>query len=322
VSGVARGGRILAMALLVCCVGTAGAEETEREAKLRPLAVASRAEVLGLLVGRIKVEQRWNEILDEILYAVAPRGVWDPKHPAWKPARAVAAAVLRRESAAQFERETSRSIHNVVVDYYLDILNDEERERAMAFFTSPGGRVWIEARDCYLSEHTYGLPFRDETEPRAAYERRAAAVKKKLLNLPDEQTNAVYEFNNSPLGERLFQAQNRLVADSAGNVLQSELGGVALEHRETVAREVRAKVKGVPPASEKTYLGTVTMRADRGLDVSVEQYDFLRHVGTYPMHYDADALHWRDVAAGVPGIAPGETRPIYRDAAGRLSDRP
>jgi hypothetical protein len=33
-------------------------------------------------------------------------------------------------------------------------------------------------------------------------------------------------------------------------------------------------------------------------------------------------LHWTDIAAAVPGIEPGQTRVLYRDASGHLGDRP
>jgi hypothetical protein len=308
--------------LFLGLVAIAHAQESERELRLRAFGAASRADTLGLLVGRVLVEKRWNEILDEMLYAVAPRGAWDERHPAWKPARAVLAAALRRATAARAAADPGRLVHAVVVDYYLDGPNAEERERATAFFASHGGTVWLETRQRYLEERTYGLPFRDETEPRAAFQRRAAEGKKALLHLPKAETNAVYEFNESPLGERLLAAQNRAVADAAGNVLRSELDAVAVEEQDAVVAEVRARVPGLPPASEKTHLGTVTMQADHAFDVVVEQTDHFRHLGTYPFHYAPDAPHWSDVAAGAPGIAPGETRHLYRDARGRLSDRP
>ena len=100
------------------------------------------------------------------------------------------------------------------------------------------------------------------------------------------------------------------------------MDGVAVESRIAVVEEVRARVAGIPPASEKTYLGTVTMQADRALEVAVEQFDLYRRSGTYSFRYAPDALHWKDVAAAVPDIVPGETRNLYRDPKGRLGDRP
>jgi hypothetical protein len=257
-----------------------------------------------------------------MMYTVAPRGAWDASHPAWAAARKALAKAMQRASVARDERETSRSVHNVVLDHYLDALDDDERRRATAFFESPGGRVWLASRERFLEERGYGLPFRDETEPRATYQRRAAAAKKALLHLPVEQTNAVYEWNTSALGEKLLKSQNGIVGDILRNVLGSDVDAVAIESSAAIVAEVRTRVPGVPPPSDKTYLGTVTMQADRALDVVVEQYDLYRRAGTYEFHYAPDALHWKDVAAAVPDIAPGETRILYRDPKGRLGDRP
>jgi hypothetical protein len=64
------------------------------------------------------------------------------------------------------------------------------------------------------------------------------------------------------------------------------------------------------------------MRADRTLDLVIEYHESLRLAGTYPLSYAPGALHWQDVASGVPDIEPGETRFLYRDPRGRLSDAP
>jgi hypothetical protein len=197
-----------------------------------------------------------------------------------------------------------------------------ERAEAVAFYRSPGGQAFLDRREWAFRERTYGLPFVVETESRDEVVRRSKAAEKTLLELPETQTNAVYDFTNAPLGEELMKVQNDIVADTAGNILGSELDAAVLESLDGLGREVRAAVPAVPPASTKTYLGTVTMRPDRTLDVVAEQYTLLRKDGTYPLSYAPDALHWKDVAAGAPGIAPGETRYLYVDADGRLSDKP
>jgi hypothetical protein len=265
-----RGVAVLLVAA-TCWAAVAHAEPTERELRAKPLADASHAEALGLLLGRYMAERRWNEVLDEMMYAVAPRGAWGPSHPAWTPARKALAKRLQAASARRYAAETHESIANVVLDHYLDALTPDEQAEATAFFVSPGGRAWLAWRERFLEEQT---------------------------------------------------SQNGLVADIAGNVLRSALGGVALEAGPAAVREVRARVPGIPPPSDKTYLGTVTMRADRALEATIEHFDHFSRLGTYALRWDPGEPQWRDVAAGVPGIAPGETRPLYRDARGRLSDRP
>lgn len=87
-------------------------------------------------------------------------------------------------------------------------------------------------------------------------------------------------------------------------------------------RRLRAAVPAIPAATDKIYLGTVAMAGDRTFTVVVEHYDSLRFVGKYTLNYAPADLHWNDIAAAAPGIRPGETRSLYRDAAGRLGDRP
>lgn len=307
--------------MIACAAAPLRAQESEREIRSRALAAASHADAVALLVGRLVVEKRWNELVDAMMYRVAPRGTWDARDPAWVPARRALAKALQHATVARFEASTRRWVHDVVLEHYLDPLTDDERRSATAFFESPGGHAWLASREAFLEERGYGLPYRDETEPYAAYERRKAAASKTLLHLPVEQTNAVYEFTNS-LGEKLLKAQNGIVADVLRNVLSSDMDAAALESQKTVVEEVRARVPGVPPASDKTYLGTVTMQTDRGLEVVVEQWNLYRRAGTYAFHYGPGALHWNDVADALPGLAPGETRNLYRDPKGRLSDHP
>jgi hypothetical protein len=296
------------------------ADTSEVGQNARAFVEASRAETLALLIGRYRSAKRWDVVLDETLYRLAPRGAWGPDHPAWKPARAALTLALRKASAERVTGEAGEMLYHVVRDHAPS--DPAERAAAVAFYRSPGGQAFLDRREWVLRERTFGLPFVVETQSREEVERRSKATEKTLLELPEAQTSAVYEFTNAPLGERLLQVENDVVADIADNVLRSELDATVLDRLDAIGREVRAAVPAMPPPSSKTYLGTVTMRADRTLDVVVEQYSQLRKDGTYPLSYAPDALHWKDVAAGAPGIAPGQTRFLYVDADGRLSDQP
>jgi hypothetical protein len=286
----------------------------------RAFVEASRAETLALLLGRLKSAQRWDVVLDETLYRLAPRGAWGPEHPAWQPARAALATALRKASAECAKGQAGEMLYHVVRDHAPS--DAAERAEAVAFYRSPGGQAFLDRRESALRERTYGLPFVVESESRDEVVRRSKVTEKTLLELPEAQTSAVYDFTNAPLGERLMKVENGVVADTAGNILRSELDSTVLDRLDALGREVRAAVPAMPPPSTKTYLGTVTMRPDRTLDVVVEQYSVLRKDGTYPLSYAPDALHWKDVAAGAPGIAPGQTRVLYVDPDGRLSDAP
>ncbi len=291
------------------------------EADARPVVDAAHADALATNLGRYMLEARWNELLDEALYTIAPKGAWNEKHPAWRAARAALGLAIRRESVARLDGSTGRWLHEFVSERYSS-LSPEERARTIAFYESPGGQAFLDFRQKALAERTYGLPYAIETAPRADYQRAAMAAKKKLRHLPAEQTQAVYDFTNSPLGQQLRGMENGPIADVAGNILRSDLDGILIEHGEAIARTVRAAVPAMPAPSAKTYLGTVTIGRDRTLQIEIEYHEMFRTVGTYRFSYAPGGLHWADVAAGVPGIAPGETRFLYRDARGHLSDTP
>jgi len=290
--------------------------------RARPIVEASHAEIRAVHLGRHMARGRWEELLDETLYSLAPKGKWGPDHPAWATARAALAKALREASVTALRGETGTWIRKVVDEHYSS-LEPDEIARAAAYYETPAGRTFRDFREKVLAENAYGLPYVIETKSHETMRTEMEEARQKLLNLPDEQTSQVYEFNQSKTGELLMGIENNIIADVIGNIMRSELG--ALMHGddgEAIARAVRAAVPNMPPQSPRVYLGTVTMRPDRTLDVVIEYHDGDRLAGTYPFSYAPNALHWQDVANGVPGIQPGEKRFLYRDPQGRLSDKP
>ena len=289
--------------------------------RARPVVEAAHAEIRAVHLGRWMSRTRWNELLDETLYEIAPKGRWAPEHPAWTAARAALADALRKASVAELAGKTGEWVRSVVNERYSS-LEPEDAAKAVAFYESPGGRVFRDYRERILAEKSFGLPFVIETTSHEALVREVETWKERLLNLPDEQTNVVYEFNNSKVGEFLMGLENNLVADVIGNIMRSELERMVTEQGAALARAVRAAVPRMPPPSDRVYLGTVTMRADRTLELAIEYHESHRLAGTYHLSYAPSAPEWQDVARGVPGIAPGERRFLYRDPRGRLSDAP
>jgi len=311
---------LVVVALILCTVAAARADYLADKA--RPIVEASHAEIRAVHLGRYMARGRWEEILDEALYTLAPKGTWSPQHPAWPAARVALARAMREASVEKLRGETGEWVRRVVNERYSSLEPDAIAEAA-AFYESPGGRVFRTYRELVLADEAYGLPYVIETVSRAEMQRQREDARQKLLNLPEEQTAAVYEFNHSKTGEFLLGIENNVIADVIGNIMRSDVA--SLLHDEsgvTIARAVRAAVPSMPAESAKVYLGTVTMRADRTLDVVIEYHDGHRLAGTYPLSYGPGALHWQDVASGVPGIQPGERRFLYRDPRGRLSDAP
>jgi hypothetical protein len=104
--------------------------------------------------------------------------------------------------------------------------------------------------------------------------------------------------------------------------MRSAVQSIVEQHADELARTVRGAVPSMPPPSDRVYLGTVTMGADRTLELTIEYHTGYRAEGTYHLTYAADDRHWHDVVDQLAGIAPGETRFLYRDPRGRLSDTP
>jgi len=310
--------RIVTLLVLTALAAPAGAD---MEADARPVVETARADTLATNLGRYMLQGRWNELLDEVLYTMAPKGAWDEKHSAWPAARAALAMAIRRESIPRLGADAGRLIHESVSEHYSS-LSPDERAQTIAFYQSPGGRAWLDLRQKAVAEAGYGMPYAIEGAPRAEYQRATMAAKKIVRHLPVDQTQAVYDFTNSHLGQQLIGTENNVIADVALNILRSDLDAILIEHGDAITRTVRAEVPEMPAPSSKMHLGTVTMERDRTLQVVVEYHDLYRMAGTYRFTYRRGDVHWAEIAAAAPGIAPGETRFLYRDALGHLSDTP
>jgi hypothetical protein len=311
----------LAVPIAFLLVLAAAARADELADKARPLVDASHAEIRAIYLGRWMSRARWNEILDEALYTFAPKGRWGPDHPAWPAARAALAGAVRAASVVDLHGETGTMVREVVDEHYSS-LDPADAAQAVAFYESPGGEAFRDSREKILAEKTYGLPFVVEAESHDAYQRAMDAARQRLLDLPDDQTERVYDFNQSKVGEFLLDLENNTIADIIGNIMRSALQSIVQQYADELAHMVRAAVPSMPPPSDKVYLGTVTLNGDRTIDLVIEYHDGYSTAGTYRLHYASDDPPWHDVVDGLADFARGETRFLYRDPRGRLSDAP
>lgn len=316
-----------ALLIVLACFASAarGAAVDDRYAadpKLRRFVDSMHGETAAVHLGRIVYRKRWEELLNEALYQVAPRGVWDPSHPAWPAARSALADSLREQSVKWLAANRDE-IRLVVNEQSMRAYTDDERARVTEFFESPGGRVWRDRRELSMRVRAYGLPLVIESETLAELKRQDDAAGKALIALPeDREGKVVYDFLQSPLGAKLLELQNEAWGRIVANIFTGEIDAWVLANKAALAKAVRASAPGIPPPSDKAYLGKVTMDAGRKFTVTIEHYATLRPVGTYVLNFVPNDLHWADIAAAAPGMEPGQTRTLYRDAAGHLGDRP
>ena len=205
----------------------------------------------------------------------------------------------------------------------MQVMTEDERQQTTEFFESSAGRVFLATRETFLREKAYGLPLEIEKEPLETFKRAHDNAQKALLALPEDgDGKVIYDFFHGGPGDKLQDLQGEHWGRIVANVFSGHLEAFARDHKAELAARVRGAVTGIPPASDKTYLGTVAMGADRTFTVVVEHYDSLQLVGKYTLSYASSDLHWSDIAAAVPGVKPGESRALYRDPSGRLGDRP
>jgi|KBSMisStaDraftv2_1062788.scaffolds.fasta_scaffold157443_1 hypothetical protein len=318
-----RNALLIILACIACAAGAAAVDDRyAADPKLRRFVDSMHGETAAVHLGRIVYRKRWEELLTEALYQIAPRGVWSPSHPAWPAARSALAEALRQQSVTWLAANRDE-IRLVVNEQSVRAYTEDERARVAEFFESPGGRIWRDRRELSMRVRAYGLPLVIETETLADLKRQDDAAGKALTSLPEEREGkVVYDFLQSPLGAKLLELQNEAWGRIVANVFTGEIDAWTLANKAALAKAVRAAAPGTPPPSDKTYLGKVTMDAGRGFTVTVEHYATLRPVGSYVLNFSPNDLHWTDIAAAVPGIEPGQTRVLYRDASGHLGDRP
>src|SRR5690242_15593386 len=118
--------------------------------RARPIVEASHAEIRAVHLGRYLTRARWDQLLDETLYSLAPKGRWGPQHPAWPAARTALAKALREASVASLGGRTGELIREVLSEHYSS-LEPAEITRAAAFYESPAGRVFRDFREKVLA---------------------------------------------------------------------------------------------------------------------------------------------------------------------------
>lgn len=315
------------MALVADGVGAAPmATDEDRyagDADLRRFVDSMDGETFARDAGRIAYRDTWEKTLIDGLYLIAPRGAWDEKHPAWAPARKLLAETLKRELVPRM------AAHRANVRYHVNqdstyALTAEERRKVAEWFESPSGRLFGKARVDFARRDAWDLPGGPEGETQAQVKAAADKSGAALDALPDASADgkAMAAFLDSPLWTKLLNLQLHQWSDSTRFWLNEETRDILLKQTAALGATLRRAVAGIPPPSDKTYLGSVAMAQDRKFTVTVEHFPGLYRVGHYVLEYAPGDLHWHDIAALVPGIKPGESRYIFFDAHGHVGDRP
>src|SRR5262249_60780632 len=110
-----RGGGLLVPLLVLAALVTPARADLEAEAG--PVVAAASADTFATNLGRYMLQGRWNELLDEELYTIAPKGAWSEKHPAWRAARASLAMAIRRQTLSRMDGDAGRTLRDGVIEH-------------------------------------------------------------------------------------------------------------------------------------------------------------------------------------------------------------
>jgi len=320
VRALASGWVVAAIALASVLARDAGATQHHAPSIAR-LATVSRAGDLALSRGRITAQDHLDRAVAMTVDAVSPPGTWAGHDDGL--------ARARRELARLFTAATTGDEHarpawlSYVVRHSLEMnLDEAERLQAITFYESPGGSAWLAKRLTESAHRAFQQPFGPDGEAEAPLAAAATAAAQAFERLPADEREAVRAFTESPAGDRLRCAEDYLrleVSDGFG----SDLELVAARQQTEFVATVRGHLgDALPRSTDKIWLGTVTMESDRTLAATIEHRDAARVAGRYEVRYAPDTRHHADLLAAVPTIAPGETRQLFRDPHGRMSDRP
>src|SRR6266542_3311559 len=143
---------LVVAAVLVCAASGANAAAVDdryaADPKLRRFVDSMHGETIAVELGRMVYRKRWEEVLTEGLYLVAPRGAWNESHPAWPAARQALADTLRPESVQWLAANRDR-VRLVINDKSMRAMTEEERRHTAEFFETHGGQVWRDSREAY-----------------------------------------------------------------------------------------------------------------------------------------------------------------------------
>ena len=141
-----RNALVVILAYVACAAGAAAVDDRyAADPKLRRFVDSMHGETAAVHLGRLVYRKRWEELLTEALYQVAPRGAWSPADPAWPAARSALADALRQQSVTWLAANRDE-IRLVVNEQSVRAYTADERARVAEFFESPGGRIWRDRR--------------------------------------------------------------------------------------------------------------------------------------------------------------------------------
>jgi hypothetical protein len=275
-----------------------------------------------------KVDQR----LDDLLYKLRGPALWDAKHPAWAPARAALREKVARESnewIAAFWRESASKTH---VGELASGYRREYLAELLAFAESPGGAAWFARRVADARANAGEAMFSRDAATSAQLQKAALDARRRFDALPAAEKQRVKSFTDDPACGGCGAKSNAQFLDIVLDGQSRWMGEVMLLHLTDIDyRKLgawRAELDTqflarLPVDSKKQLLGTLEMRPDAALIFRFTFYwNDAANGGRLALELPRSHPNYAETLALAPGIAPGQSRVLYRDENGVTSDKP
>jgi hypothetical protein len=286
--------------------------------------------VLAMAQARLPKDDRFQRNVDAVLFRIRPPALWNEKHAAWTPARAELLEAARVGTSNEmhaywkdYHAVTSREIGSALQPGEIAALDE-----AIAL---PAGKALYERRLAELRAANGDGLFEMDPLPNADRKREAAEAKKRWEAIPAaERAKAqvlLAATPCAPCGRTVSEALERFLAGQSQwltEVLGNMFGSTDYHLVEAWISAVNTKLAAsLPVESKKQVLGTLEMRKDASLAFKFNYYAKDRaDGGLHVIEFARGSPYYVEVSALAPGMAAGQSRTLYRDVEGVVSDKP
>ena len=323
----------LVPAILLCIALPAFAQQDPREAMSAQVVESTSLDRLILANARAKAsaDPKAEEHLEYQLYQLRPPALWGPKHPAWRPARSALVELAAAESNTWVRDYWSTSALKVHVRELAYSYRAQDLAVVQEFAASPGGQAYFARRVAEARAASGEAMFSLDPQPPAALAKLAAEAKRQYEALPASEKQRVAAFteakacdgcgrSHAQVLELYIAAQSKWIAE----VLVMHLGDIHYSIRDRWTAQLSGRFAAqLPVDSKKQLLGTLSMAGDGALAF---RFTFFRDGradgGALALDVPRASRHYAEVLALAPGLAPGQSRVLYRDRDGTINDKP
>ena len=321
-----------AIALCAACI-SAGAQQDSREADASLIMQVAAIDRLILVNARAiaAADPKSEQSLDGHLYRLRAPALWDPKHPAWGSARKLFKERVAAESnhwVQEYWREAALKVH---IRELASSYRPADLAIVREFAESPGGQAYFARRLAEARVKSGEAFFSLDPASPAALDKLAADARRRFDALSTAEKQRVAAFLEGRICdacgrgyagvlESYISEQSRWI----GDVLVTHLVSIPYSTSDPWIADINAKLgSDLPVDSKKQLLGTLEMRGDATLVFRFTFYwkDAING-GSLALEFPKTGPQYAEVLALAPGLAAGQSRVLYRDSDGVVSDRP